>query len=74
MFFILLVLAALVATSDIFAIFLQGMLQATSFIKKKWLRITIQIILGVALFVLFAGLFACLFIVMLAFNTGKSKK
>jgi len=74
MLFALLVLAALVATSDIFAIFLQGMLHATSFIKTKWLRITIQIILGIALFVLFAGLFACLFIVMLAFNTGKSKK
>jgi len=46
----------------------------TRFIQRKWLRITIQIILNTIFFVVLgAALFSFLF-VMLAFNTGKSKK
>jgi hypothetical protein len=43
-------------------------------IKTKWLRITIQILLNTIFFVLVAWLLFSALLMILAFNTGKSKK
>jgi hypothetical protein len=46
----------------------------TRFIQRTWLRITIQIILNTIFFVVLGAALFSLLIVILAFNTGKSKK
>jgi len=43
-------------------------------IKTKWLRITVQIILNTIFFALIAWLLFSVLMMILAFNTGKSKK